>query len=91
MTTSSPWFILIYETEDAISTAHLAHELEQLGSLIVQTEDNNDEHFVIVECPSTLPAISMHELVMTIDPQASLVETHASPQKSLRIAQDVAL
>lgn len=70
------WFILIYQSNHAEARDRLAEGLRALGSLTVQTEHNRGEWFVVIECPGTIPALAIHELVMSIDAGAELVDTH---------------
>ena len=77
MNTSS-WFILIYQTAQADSQDVLARELKNVGGLTVQTEQRNGEYFVIVESPDSIAALTLHEFVMSINPQAELIDTHHS-------------
>jgi hypothetical protein len=71
------WFILIYQVTDADTQASLEQHLNAFGGLVTDTEANRGEFYVIVECPGTLAARTIHELVMTHDAQATLVGTHA--------------
>ena len=75
------WFILIYATESAEMQVSVASELRGFGGLSVQTEQKNGEHFVIVESSARITAITLHELVMTIDSHAELVSSHPSAQR----------
>jgi hypothetical protein len=76
-----PWFILIYQTVDADGQARLAASLEALGGLVVQTDQNNGDYYVTIEGPGRSPALTMHELVMSIDADAILIDTHAGPKE----------
>jgi hypothetical protein len=63
----------------------LADGLRKLGRLAVDTEHNNGDYFVILECPGTVPALTIHELVVTIDTTADLLDTHTgSPDLEIR-------
>ena len=79
------WFILIYETADAESQAHLAEGLQSLGHMIVDVEQGHDDYFVVVECQDTTPAMTLHELVMAIDADAELVGTHGKACNGRRL------
>lgn len=80
------WFLLIYQTATAESQATLAETLRTLGSLTVATEHNNGDYFVILECPGTVPALTIHELVVTIDASADLIDTHTgSPDVEIHL------
>jgi hypothetical protein len=70
------WFILIYQTADADSQARLAAGLHCLGRMVVGTEEDSDDYFVVVECEDTTPAITLHELVMSFDETAVLSGSH---------------
>jgi hypothetical protein len=85
------WFILIYQTADAESQTMLADGLRRLGSLTVATEQDNGDYFVILECPGTVPALTIHELVVSIDVSADLVDTHTgSPDLEIRsLSEDI--
>ena len=72
-----PWFILIYQLADAEAQEHLAAGLKAMGGLIVQTDQNNGEYFVTIECRGHGLALTMHELVMAIDCDAELIDTHS--------------
>lgn len=78
------WFILIYETADAETQERLSCGLKAFGSIIVQTEETQGEYVVIIECPGTVPVLAMHELVMSIDHDAALIDTHASRSMAVR-------
>lgn len=77
-----PWFILIYQTVDAEGQARLAASLEALGGLVVQTDQTNGDYFVTIECPGRSPALTMHELVMSLDADATLIDTHGGPKEN---------
>lgn len=70
------WFILIYLCDDADSQLTLSTELRRLGHLVVETAQDNGDHFVIIETRGDTAALSVHELVMSIDHHAELVGTH---------------
>ena len=72
------WFILIYKVDDAEAQDVLAEGLCSLESLTIQAEHNNGDHFVVVECPGSITALAVHELVMSIDSDADLIDTHSS-------------
>ena len=69
------WFILIYQLADEESQTSLAEGLDAMGNLTVHTYQDNSEYFVTVECSGLVPALTMHELVMSIDSDAALVDT----------------
>ncbi|MFL6091254.1 MAG: hypothetical protein ACJ71Z_14080 [Aeromicrobium sp.] len=77
---SDAWFILIYSTTDAETQNRLAAELQSLGRLVVQTERRGREHFVLIETAGDVAALTVHELVMSIDPDAELIDTHDGSQ-----------
>jgi len=82
------WFILIYETAHADSQELVANELHDLGGLVVQTEQSNGEYFVIVESPETINALTLHEFVLSIDPDVELVDTHRGTAQERLLAEE---
>jgi hypothetical protein len=74
-----PWFILIYQLADEVAQSRLAAGLRAMGNLTVQTDQDNGEYFVTIECSGHVPALTVHELVMSIDSDAALIDTHAGP------------
>jgi hypothetical protein len=74
------WFILIYETADTGAQESLADQLRSLGSMTVETAEDDGQHIVIVENPGTIDALTLHELVMSFDPSAELIDTHKALQ-----------
>ena len=71
------WFILTYQLADSHAQTRLAEGLNTLGTLNVQGDQNNGEYFVTIECSGHVPALTIHELVMSIDSDAALIDTHA--------------
>ena len=80
-----PWFILIYQLGDAEAQDHLAAGLNAMGGLIVQTDQNNGEYFVTIECRGHSLALTLHELVMSIDSDAELIDTHSGLPESAEV------
>lgn len=76
------WSILIYSTPDADSQALLATQLRDLGRLVVQTTRSNVDYFVIVETDGDVAALTVHELVMSVEPLAELVDTRTGSASS---------
>jgi hypothetical protein len=72
------WFILIYACPDAQSQAVLASGLRDLAPLVVETTQDAGDYFVIVESPGDASALTVHELVLWLDPRAELVDSHDS-------------
>jgi hypothetical protein len=72
-----PWFILIYQLADEQAQTRLAAGLNAMGNLTVQADQDNGEYFVTVECSGHVPALTMHELVVSIDSDATLIDTHS--------------
>ena len=89
---SPTWFVLIYKCDDADSQVALASELRSFGRLTVETAQSRDEHFVVIETDAELAALTVHELVMSIDPHAELFDTHdgsGSPRKDEIVRKQV--
>jgi len=76
------WFVLIYRCDDADSQLTLASELRSFGRLTIETPQSDDEHFVVIETDADLAALTVHELVMSLDPHAELVDTHDGSRSS---------
>lgn len=76
------WFALIYKCDDADSQVALAAALRSFGRLTVETTQSNDEYSVVIETDADLAALTVHELVMSIDPHAELVDTHDGSRRS---------
>jgi len=70
------WFVLIYQSAGAERQQSLATQLRGLGGLVVHTVQDNGEYFVIVRSRRASSAIEHHELVMTFDSEAELVDSH---------------
>jgi nitrate reductase NapAB chaperone NapD len=70
------WSILIYQLKNYESQNRLAEGLNTLGNLIVQTDENKGEYFVTIECRDPVSALTVHELVMSIDASTVLIYTH---------------
>ncbi len=71
-------FVLTYRCDDPSAQADLKAELRSFGRLIVGGSHVGDDYFVVIETDGDVAAITVHELVMLIDPHAELVDTQAA-------------
>ncbi len=69
-------FTLVYATADVAAQSHLATELGALGRLGVEIKPGDNHFQVVIQNRSEATALAVHELVMSIDSHAELIETH---------------
>lgn len=79
--------VFIYAIASRGDQSRLAHELTGLGRLGVQTPSKNGNHFVVIQSDEGVPPSTIHELVMSIAPNAELVDTHVDSPLGRRRAQ----